>query len=387
MGRLYATDEVTVPLSLLVGADGRLSEILPGWSDATRRRLEALAAPVAAPPPSPPAAPKPAAAPPPSDASHRISGLVYGDGYYFAASHRPEVDGANGFWLRRVYFTYDHTLSKAFAVRVRLEANSKGDFRSSGVNNAYVKDAYLRWTGGAHSVTFGMAATQNIDFVDTFQGYRSVEKSPFDLYRWDSSRDLGLLVQGGYGAGRRTSLSLQLGNGSGTGSEVDRSKAIRGQIAHRFGTGLVLEAYADWQDRPEGRDVSTLEAFAGWQEKAWRASLQVGRQVRRRTAADGSDLALDFVSAFAAWQLSPRIGVLGRVDRNLDPIPGGETIDYMPFAETAKSTFVVAGVDVTLAKPVHLIPNLEMTVYDDPVAGPQAPASDVVSRLTLFFSW
>ena len=42
MGRLYVTDEVTVPLSFLLEADGRVSELIPGWSDASRRRLEQI---------------------------------------------------------------------------------------------------------------------------------------------------------------------------------------------------------------------------------------------------------------------------------------------------------------------------------------------------------
>jgi hypothetical protein len=42
MGRLYTSDEVTVPLSILVEGDGRVAEIVPGWSDASRRRFEQL---------------------------------------------------------------------------------------------------------------------------------------------------------------------------------------------------------------------------------------------------------------------------------------------------------------------------------------------------------
>ena len=42
MGRLYATDEVTVPLSILLEADGRVSELVPGWSAASRRRFEQI---------------------------------------------------------------------------------------------------------------------------------------------------------------------------------------------------------------------------------------------------------------------------------------------------------------------------------------------------------
>jgi hypothetical protein len=41
---------------------------------------------------------------------------------------------------------------------------------------------------------------------------------------------------------------------------------------------------------------------------------------------------------------------------------------------------------VTLAKGVHLIPNVELTVYDEAADG-TTPGTDVVPRLTLFFAW
>jgi hypothetical protein len=335
-----------------------------------------------APPPAPPApAAKAEQAPP-----YRISGLVYGDYYYVASSHREDLEGQNGFWIRRLYLTYDHTLSKSLSLRARLEMNSKGDFRSTGVNTPYVKDLWLRWAFGRHSLTFGMAPTANIDFVDGFQGYRSIEKNPFDLYRWDGSRDLGVIVQGGLGEKARTRYSFQIGNGSGTGSEVDQSKSVRAQLVHRFGGSLVLEGYADWQDRPDGRDVSTLEAFAGWQAKSWRASLQYGRQERREAGPGGADLSLDFLSAFAAVEVSRKVTLVGRFDRNFDPIPAGETTDYMPFSGDARSVFGYVGVDLTLHENVHLIPNVLATVYDAAEDG-TTPGRDLMPRLTLFFSW
>jgi thiol-disulfide isomerase/thioredoxin len=41
--RIYASDEVTVPLSFLVDGEGVVTDLLPGWSDESRRRLEDLA--------------------------------------------------------------------------------------------------------------------------------------------------------------------------------------------------------------------------------------------------------------------------------------------------------------------------------------------------------
>jgi hypothetical protein len=316
----------------------------------------------------------------------KISGLVYADYYYVAANHRDELEDRNGFWLHRVYLTYDHTLTKALSLRVRLEANREGDFVSSGVSDVYLKDAWLRWEGGAHAIVFGMASTPQIEFVEGFQGYRSIEKTPVDLYGWDSSRDLGVAVQGRLGAEQRTRYAVQAGNGSGTGSEVDRSKAVRAQVSHEFTRGLALEGYADWQDQPDGQDISTLAAFAGWREASWRASLEYGWQKRREAAGGGGDLNLEFLSAFATVRMTPRLAVVGRIDRNFDPIPDGETIDYLPFAETARSLFGYAALDVTLAPDVHLIPNVEWTTYG---RGPDGttPASDFVPRVTLFFSW
>ncbi len=354
----------------------------------TALRLALLLLPAMVPPamaqtsPPPPPAPKAEEAAP----AFKLGGLVFGDYYYVAQNHRDELVDQNGFWIRRLYFTYDHTLSKSLSVRVRLEVNSKGDFKSTGVNTPYLKDAWLKWTFGAHALTVGLAPTANIDFVDGFQGYRQIEKSPIDLYRWDSSRDTGVLLQGGLGKDRRTSYSLQFGNGSGTGSETDASKAVRGELSHRFASGLVLEAYADWQDRPDDRDFSTLAALLGWQEKGWRASLQYGHQQRREAGGAGEDLSLDFLSAFAAVAVSPRVSLVGRVDRNFDPIPNGETTDYMPFSGNAANVFGYAAVDVTLAKGVHLVPNVEVAVYDEATDG-TTPGDDVVPRLTLFFSW
>ena len=50
MGRLYTSDEVTVPLSFVVEPDGRVADLIPGWSDATRRRFEQILGGSAPPP-------------------------------------------------------------------------------------------------------------------------------------------------------------------------------------------------------------------------------------------------------------------------------------------------------------------------------------------------
>ena len=61
-----------------------------------------------------------------AEPSWRISGLMFGDYYWFAADHRDVLEEQNGFWLRRIFLTYDQKFSEAFSTRVRLEMNSPG---------------------------------------------------------------------------------------------------------------------------------------------------------------------------------------------------------------------------------------------------------------------
>ena len=69
------------------------------------------------------------ASPPPSPAPatpYKFSGLVFGDYYYFNQSHDPKWQGQQGFWLRRIFFTFDYTFTPKVSTRFRLEANSDG---------------------------------------------------------------------------------------------------------------------------------------------------------------------------------------------------------------------------------------------------------------------
>jgi len=49
-----------------------------------------------------------------------FSGYMFGDYYWVAASHDTSLENQNGFWSRRIYFTYDQGLSEEFSMRFRL---------------------------------------------------------------------------------------------------------------------------------------------------------------------------------------------------------------------------------------------------------------------------
>ena len=89
---------------------------------------------------APPAASGPAPEPP-----FKFSGLVFGDFYQFSQNHDPAWEGQAGFWLRRIYATFDYAFAPRLSTRLRLEMNSNGQLGDERLT-PYVKDAYLRWT-------------------------------------------------------------------------------------------------------------------------------------------------------------------------------------------------------------------------------------------------
>jgi hypothetical protein len=177
-----------------------------------------------------PAPPKASPSPPAPYPSGKFSGLMFGDYYSYDRWHQDQisatntnsVEGQRGFWFRRLYFTYDLAFSEKFTTRFRLEANSNGQFQNPGNLNPYVKDAYLKWTfTHKQMATLGIQPGLTIDWFENWYGLRHIEKTPADLYRLDSSRDLGVSVGGPINAVKNLAYAVQYGNESGTGSEID----------------------------------------------------------------------------------------------------------------------------------------------------------------------
>ena len=156
----------------------------------------------------------------------KVNGLVFGDYYWLSDHHDPKLDGQHGFWLRRAYLGYDHEFSDALSARLRLEMNSNGQL-AGGNLVPYVKDAYVTWEyHHRHQARLGIQPSLTFDSEEGFWGLRHIEKTPADLYRIDSSRDLGLAFSGPIGESP-LGYAVQLGNDAGNGSETDQYKVVR----------------------------------------------------------------------------------------------------------------------------------------------------------------
>jgi hypothetical protein len=314
----------------------------------------------------------------------KFSALVFGDAYWMAANHDSTIEDMNGLWIRRVNLTYDHKFDDAWSARVRIEALQPGDFSTGATISAFAKDVWLKWASDGHSALIGIQPSPTLPLYEDTWGYRSVEKVPVELQGFGTSRDGGIAFAGDFGENKVIGYHVMVGNGTHVNQETNTKKKAMGSFRVRPVEHLVLEAYGDYEDRVESADRVTYFGFAGWQSDGMRAGLQYAQQTRMDFW-DGEEFAAEFdlrlVSGFFTKSVTETVWVLARVDRNLDPNPGGESVAYMPFAE-AENTFVIVGVDFAVADGVNLIPNIEATMYDDPDGPAEAPDSDFMVRLT-----
>lgn len=398
--RAAPDDGIRAELRALSDRLGKLeaeNEALRKRNDALERRVTELEpkaavatspAPVATgPSPAPAAAPVPQPLAAPADLPWyervKVSGLLFGDAYAVLDQHDPAVDDRTGFWIRRGYLTVDAQVADEWSARLRFEVNSPGDFTTNGKLDPFVKDAYLAWKHGGHEVYAGLASTPTFEFVEGFWGERSLEKSPLDLYRYGGSRDTGLAYKG-MAIDGRLFYHVMFANGSSDGSETDKGKKLMGSLGFKPTDALVLQLYADFEDRPDATDRTTWQAFAGWNGAHSRYGLLYAAQ--RRQVAQGPDDDVAVASAFGVWKLTEHGQLVARYDRNFDGYSDAGKIPYFRIADNMKFDFALLAWEQRLQKKITLSPNLEYVTYRD-TSGQPAPGDDLYGKLTLYFEF
>lgn len=313
-----------------------------------------------------------------------FSGLVFGDYYWIANHHQGDLENQNGFWLRRVYLTYDHTYSDVFSSRLRLEMNSAGDFESNAEMVPEIKDAYLKWQNNRHQILAGISGTPTWSLVEDVWGYRSVEKSPLDLYDFGSSRDFGLAIKGQIGPQEKFNYHFFVGNGNSNRPDIDKGKKFMLSLAYNITEHLVIEGYADWNDTRR-TDIYTAQLFAGYRSD--RVNIGVlGAYQDNGPLNQIEQVDVDLASFFTNITFSENLTAFLRADHHFESYTGGMDNSYIPFAEGVESTFIVGGMDISLEDNIHLMPNIESIIYGENDIG-VSPDSDVIPRITLFYEF
>src|SRR5262249_6390055 len=190
----------------------------------------------------------------------RISGMVFADALVALEGASTPAD-SSAFRIRRVQLTADEDLDSVFAARVQFEVDD-GELTSRGKSAAFLKQAWLRWRhlGAFGDLTFGVSTTPTWALVESYWGYRSLEKTVLDLQGLGFATDLGVALQRAPGAASPIGWHLMLSNDNGQKPENNASKKLSLSLPWRM-RAFVLEALADWTGETGPRDRWTARLF------------------------------------------------------------------------------------------------------------------------------
>ncbi len=312
-----------------------------------------------------------------------IKGLMFLDYYYVAQHHLKDIKGQHGFWFRRIYLTYDKSLAPNFKMRFRLEMNSAGDFKTKSKLLPMVKDASLSYKMDKHQLKLGIIPTPTWNNIETYWGYRCLEKTVVNLQKLGAPRDFGLSLQGTLDKNQKISYMVMFGNGQSINSEINKGKKIYGQLGFKPWSGSYFEFYGDYEKQNDNMTYYIYQAFGAY-KTSWG---RVGFQFTKRFFKQGERIDnWPVFSAFAIIKASESTEIIARYDRVFEPNPKGEEISYIPFSNVASSHLIIGGFSWQAAQNIWLIPNLKYVFYTMPDKG-EKPDSDIYFNLTVFFKF
>jgi len=321
--------------------------------------------------------------------SGSIQGYMVNEYYYNLDHHDADIKDRHGFWFRRIYFTYNNKLSDTVKMRLRLEMNSTSDLFSSATLVPYVKDAYIDFKLSGSNLTVGIMGPPSYTKLEDIWGWRPLEKTPLDLYKWQSSRDMGVSLKGG----KNLLYHVMFANGSSNKSEINNGKKLYGALGYQSG-GLFVEAMAQFERAKDADDDIILQGFGAYSADWGRIGLQYA--YRGYKAKDKDSLAYNILSAFAVYKFSETVEIIGRYDMNFGEGYktkfSGSGIDYVPFANDHEFSFIIAALSWQVHKNVWLIPNFKFATYreNDLLKGNEnyeKPGNDIYGLLTLYFKF
>jgi len=186
--------------------------------------------------------------------------------------------------------------------------------------------------------------------------------------------------------GKNFLYHVMFANGSSYKAETNRGKKVLGSLGYRSG-GWIVEAVAQYERAKTGDDDLILKGFGAYSGPWGRLGVTLARRSYKEEGADASSV-YKILSVFAVFRASERIDLIGRYDLNFGEgykksFPGHK-ISYVPFADNAEFSFLIAALSCRVHKNVRLIPNVKLALYEEPDQG-EKPGGDFYANLTLWF--
>lgn len=312
----------------------------------------------------------------PAAKADEINGYMIPEYYYVANHHDGEtgIEGQHGLWLRRIYFGYDSDLGKGWSARLRFEMNSTA-FKSDSII-PYVKNLHVKKElSDGLSILAGIIDPPSFDKIEKFWDLRHIEKTPADFFKFASSRDFGIALDGKTKNG--IVYTLMVGNYSSNKSESNKGKAIYARLGWET-EKIYLEVNTHYAS--ESPVKTTFLSLFGGLKGEW-GRLGVGYNYRNNKPKTGENVDNGIISAFTVVKINKDMNAFARYD-HLTDVNFGDIAEYVPVpAKSFKARFLITGLEFQLYKAVKLSPNVKYVFYAENAAGLK-PKGDFYINLT-----
>lgn len=302
--------------------------------------------------------------------------------YYMVGSHHTGgddeggIEGQHGFWIRRIYFGYNTNLGNGWSARVRLEMNSPAF--SEGTMDPYVKNAHLKKKlGGGASLIVGIIEPPSFDRIEKFWGMRFIEKTPPDFFKFASSRDIGVSLDGKTKGG--LVYTLMYGNYGSNKGEDNAGKGIYARLGWESKT-----AYAEANSHFSGdgsKDMTYFALFGGFIGGWGRLGLSYFLHGQKPEGGENKNSGI--ISGFAVIKVAKKAEIFARYDHFTD-VNFGNIGEYVPVpSKDYESRFLMAGLNFKIHDVITLSPNVKYVFY----GGDNVPDGDFYLNLTAFIEF
>lgn len=345
--------------------------------------------------------------------SGKIWGYSFGDIYYKVhadSMNRGCTQYSNvpkdfsSFDVRRIYLGYDYSISEKFSTELILAYDGNND--ASGNRTVLIRSANLRWKNiyPLADLMIGQSATPTFALIsEKIWGYRSVEKTPTDMRKWSCSNDVGLALQGKLNKKGDYGYNLMIGNGMASKPETDLFKKIYGEVYFKFmEQKLIIDLYSDFERKqltPYHKSLNTYKIFAAYTTERMTIGIEAGQQTQKNYSiyeesapsltTDTNDVTALFVSGFFKRTiLMEKLGLYFRVDFYNPDTKYNSDYTYSSGGSPNTECFLLAGLDYTPHKNIHIMPNIWYNSYNNRTKGVTDLSKqdyDLVTRITFYY--
>lgn len=268
---------------------------------------------------------------------------------FYDVTYTTDVDISNEFEFNRMYFTFVKKMTDVLSYKFQTDVGRKSD---DGRLEVYLKNAKIDWKTEYGKFVIGLQGMNVFNVQEKTWGYRSIEKSAMDKYKFASSADMGLGYYHKIGA---ISYNMLVTNGTGyKKSEDDSYKKLSVQVYYGPGklnskNGLnagTVVAYEPYSSDGGTEAEIIVGVFGGYSFGPFRAGAEFDQLQDSE-----EDVQIRIVSGYGNYALNDKVSLFGR-------------LDYVDYGDDSKN-YIITGIAVAPEKGLKIMPNIRYTKQND----------------------